>query len=66
MDVMPASEVIAVGSPRETSQQSFTNGIIDNDLWMQMLKTRNIIIKQGCRKTGSPETKALIHVCQKR
>ncbi len=26
----------------------------------------SIIIKQGCRKTGSPETKALIHVCQKR
>lgn len=31
----------AVGSPRETLQQAFTNGIIDNDQWMQMLKTRN-------------------------
>lgn len=31
----------AIGSPRETLQQAFTNGIIDNDKWMQMLKTRN-------------------------
>lgn len=31
----------AIGSPRETLQQAFTNGIIDNDQWMQMLKTRN-------------------------
>lgn len=31
----------AVGSPRETLQQAFTNGIIDNDQWVQMLKTRN-------------------------
>lgn len=31
----------AVGSPRETLQQAFTNGIIDDDRWMQMLKTRN-------------------------
>lgn len=31
----------AVGSPRESLQQTFTNGIIDNDQWMQMLKTRN-------------------------
>lgn len=31
----------AVGSPRETLQQAFTNGIIDNDQWIQMLKTRN-------------------------
>lgn len=31
----------AVGSPRETLQQSFTNGLIDNDQWMQMLRVRN-------------------------
>lgn len=31
----------AVGSPRETLQQAFTNGIIDNDQWMQMLRVRN-------------------------
>lgn len=31
----------AVGSPRETLRQAFTNGIINNDQWMQMLRARN-------------------------
>lgn len=31
----------AVGSPRETLQQSFTNRIIEDDQWMQMLKVQN-------------------------
>lgn len=31
----------AIGSPRETLQQAFTNGIIDNDQWMRMLRVRN-------------------------
>lgn len=31
----------AIGSPRETLQQAFTNGIIDDDKWMQMLRVRN-------------------------
>lgn len=31
----------AAGSPRETLKQAFTNGIIDNDHWMQMLRVRN-------------------------
>lgn len=31
----------AIGSPRETLQQAFTNGIIKDDQWMQMLKIRN-------------------------
>lgn len=31
----------AVGSPRETLQQAFTNKIIEDDNWIQMLKTRN-------------------------
>ncbi len=31
----------AVGSPRETLQQAFTNQIISHDQWMQMLRTRN-------------------------
>ncbi len=31
----------AAGSPRETLQQAFTNRLIDDDTWMQMLKTRN-------------------------
>lgn len=31
----------AVGSPRDTLQQAFINGIIDDDQWMQMLRVRN-------------------------
>ena len=31
----------ATDSPRETLQQAFTNHLIDDDTWMQMLKTRN-------------------------
>lgn len=31
----------AIGSPRETLQQAFTNGMIDDDRWMQMLRVRN-------------------------
>ena len=31
----------AVGSPRETLQQAFANGIIEDDRWMKMLRVRN-------------------------
>ena len=31
----------AIGSPRETLQQAFTNGLIDDEQWLQILKTRN-------------------------
>lgn len=31
----------AIGSPRDTLKQAFTNGIIDDDRWMQMLRVRN-------------------------
>ena len=31
----------AIGSPRETLQQAFINGIIHDDRWMQMLRVRN-------------------------
>lgn len=31
----------ALGSPRETLQQAFANGIIDDDRWMKMLRVRN-------------------------
>lgn len=31
----------ATGSPRETLQQAFINGIIDDDQWMQMMRSRN-------------------------
>ena len=31
----------AIGSPRETLQQAFTNKIIDDDQWLQKLRVRN-------------------------
>lgn len=31
----------AIGSPRETLQQAFINGLIDDDKWIQMMKSRN-------------------------
>lgn len=31
----------ATGSPRETLKQAFSNGILSDDQWMQMLKVRN-------------------------
>lgn len=31
----------AIESPRETLQRAFLNGLIDSDLWMQMLRARN-------------------------
>lgn len=31
----------AIGSPRDTLRQAFTNHIIDNDKWLEILKVRN-------------------------
>ena len=31
----------AVGSPREVLQTAFSNGIIESDMWLEMLRTRN-------------------------
>lgn len=31
----------ATGSPRETLQTAFSNNLIDDDQWLQMLRTRN-------------------------
>ena len=47
----------AIGSPRETLHQSFTNKIIDDDRWLQMLRARNqlahdydgVIVKEHCQ-----------------
>ena len=33
----------AIGSPRAVLQASFTNGLISDDIWLQMLKTRNLL-----------------------
>ena len=32
----------AIGSPREVLQSAFTNGLISDDIWLKMLKTRNL------------------------
>ena len=34
---------IALGSPRTNLQAAFSNGLIDDDVWLQMLKTRNLL-----------------------
>ncbi|RKI40407.1 toxin-antitoxin system antitoxin subunit [bacterium D16-51] len=31
----------ATGSPRETLQTAFANGIINDDVWLKMMRTRN-------------------------
>lgn len=33
--------VYATGSPRENLQAAFSNGLIEDDVWIQMLKVRN-------------------------
>lgn len=33
----------AIGSPRDTLKQAFTNGIIDDDRWMQMLDRKSVV-----------------------
>ena len=33
----------AIGSPRAVLQAAFTNGLIRDDVWMKMLKTRNLL-----------------------
>ena len=33
----------AIGSQREVLQAAFTNGLIDNDMWLRMLKCRNAL-----------------------
>ena len=33
----------AIGSPREGLQSAFTNGLISDDIWLKMLKTRNLL-----------------------
>ncbi len=38
----PTSDIdFAIGSPRDTLRQAFTNHIIDNDKWLEILKVRN-------------------------
>ena len=52
----------ATGSPRETLQQTFTNHLIDDDTWMQMLKTRNQLAHDYDGSFASEKFRDIINV----
>lgn len=52
----------ALGSPRETLQQAFNNRIIDDDRWMQMLRTRNQLAHDYDGSFAAEQFQEIIHV----
>ena len=52
----------ATGSPRETLQQAFTNRLIDDDAWMQMLKTRNQLAHDYDGTFAEQKFEDIIHI----
>ena len=52
----------ATGSPRETLQQAFTNGLIDDDRWIQMLKSRNQLAHDYDGTLAAEKFQDIIHV----
>lgn len=50
----------AVGSPREVLQSAFTNGLIHDDVWLQMLKTRNLLAHDYDRKIAEEKFDKII------
>ncbi len=52
----------ATGSPRETLQQAFTNRLISDDTWMQMLKTRNQLAHDYDGTFAMQKFEDIIHV----
>ena len=52
----------ALGSPRETLQQAFANGIIDNDQWMKMLRIRNQLAHDYDGTLASEQFQSIIEV----
>ena len=52
----------ATGSPRETLQQAFTNCLIDDDAWMQMLKTRNQLAHDYDGTFAEQKFEDIIHI----
>lgn len=52
----------ATGSPRETLQQAFTNGLIDDDRWIQMLKSRNQLAHDYDGTIATEKFQDIIHV----
>ena len=52
----------AVGSPRETLQQAFTNKIIDDDRWIQMLRVRNQLAHDYDGTFAEEKFQDIIHI----
>ena len=52
----------ALGSPRETLQQAFANGIIDDDRWMKMLRIRNQLAPDYDGTLASEQFQSIIEV----
>lgn len=52
----------ATGSPRETLQQAFINRLIDDDTWMQMLKTRNQLAHDYDGTIAAQKFADIIHI----
>ena len=52
----------ALGSPRETLQQAFANGSIDDDRWMKMLRIRNQLAHDYDGTLASEQFQSIIEV----
>lgn len=52
----------ATGSPRETLQQAFSNRLIDDDRWLQMLRVRNQLAHDYDGKLAAEKFKDVIEV----
>ena len=52
----------AVGSPRETLQQAFTNKIIDDDRWIQLLRVRNQLAHDYDGTFAEEKFQDIIHI----
>lgn len=52
----------AVGSPRETLKSAFTNQLIDDDCWLQMLRDRNQLAHDYDGKLAAEKFNDIINV----
>ncbi len=51
----------AIGSPREILQQAFLNRLIEDDLWMQMLRVRNQLTHDYDGSLAAEKFEDIIH-----
>ena len=52
----------ATGSPRETLQQAFTNHLIDDDRWIEMMKVRNHLAHDYDGTFAEQKFEDIIHI----